>query len=122
MVDEVDDERLCVRQRLWRACLTRTELETAAAVLAAAGRITPMEFAERLRVHYATGFHVTTDCSRVPNLSAIVLQDLGAFDRLSSPAPPGGQVRLRGTAPRWVGRSAAVSRAFRRGESGVPRR
>ena len=81
VVDEVDDDRLCVRQRLWRACLTRTELETATAVLAAAGRITPLEFAERLRVHYATGFHVTTDCSRVPNLSAIVLQDLGAFER-----------------------------------------
>ena len=30
-------------------------------------------------------------------------------------------MRLRGTAPRWVGRSAAVSRAFRRGESGVSR-
>ena len=35
VVDEVDDDRLCVRQRLWRACLTRTELETATAVLAA---------------------------------------------------------------------------------------
>jgi len=81
VVDEADQERLCVRQRLWRACLTRTELETAAEVLAAAGPLTPMEFAERLRVHYATGFHVTTDCSRVPNLSAVVLQDLGAFDR-----------------------------------------
>jgi hypothetical protein len=80
-VDEVDEERLCVRQRLWRACLTRTEFETAVRVLTAAGTVTPMEFAERLRVHYATGFHVTTDCSRVPNLSAVVLQDLGAFDR-----------------------------------------
>jgi hypothetical protein len=81
VVDEVDDQRLCVRQRLWRACLTRIELETAAEVLDTAGPMTPMEFAERLRVHYATGFHVTTDCSRVPNLSAVVLQDLGAFDR-----------------------------------------
>jgi hypothetical protein len=81
VVDEVDDQRLCVRQRLWRACLTRIELETAVDVLAEAGPVTPMEFAERLRVHYATGFHVTTDCSRVPNLSAVVLQDLGAFER-----------------------------------------
>jgi hypothetical protein len=81
VVEEVDAERICIRQRLWRACLTRTELETAAQLLAEAGPVTPMEFAERLRVHYATGFHVTTDCSRVPNLSAVVLQDLGAFDR-----------------------------------------
>jgi hypothetical protein len=81
VVDEVDDQQLCVRQRLWRACLTRVELETAVELLATAGPLTAMEFAERLRVHYATGFHVTTDCSRVPNLSAVVLQDLGAFTR-----------------------------------------
>ena len=89
VVDEVDDERLCVRQRLGRACLTRTELETAAALLAEAGPVTPMEFAERLRVHYATGFHVTTDCSRVPNLSAIVLKDLGAFNHGGRGSAPG---------------------------------
>jgi hypothetical protein len=87
VVDEVDDEQLCVRQRLWRACLTRAELEIAAGLLAEAGPVTPMQFAERLRVHYATGFHVTTDCSRVPNLSAVVLKDLGAFE----PSPRSGR-------------------------------
>jgi hypothetical protein len=79
VVDEVDDERLCVRQRLWRACLSREEFETAARLLATAGPVTPLELAEQLRVHYASGFHVTTECSRVPNLSAVLLNDLGAF-------------------------------------------
>jgi hypothetical protein len=86
VVDAVDEEQLCVRQRLWRACLTRTELETASEVLAAAGPVSPLELAELLRVHYATGFHVTTECSRVPNLSAVVLNDLGAFDRAGETA------------------------------------
>jgi hypothetical protein len=79
VVDTVDDHQLCVRQRLWRACLQRTELEEARRVLAAAGSVSPMELGELLRVHFATGFHVTTECSRVPNLSAVVLRDLGAF-------------------------------------------
>ncbi len=80
VVDDVDDERLCVRQRLWRACLSREEFDVAARLLAEAGSLTPLELAERLRVHYATSFHVTTECSRVPNLSAVVLNDLGAFE------------------------------------------
>lgn len=84
VVDAVDEERLCVRQRLWRACLARDEFEAAARILAEAGDVTPLELGEMLRVHHATVFHVTTECSRVPNLSAIVLSDLGAFG--TSPA------------------------------------
>ena len=79
VVDSVDDQRLCVRQRLWVSCLTRTELETAVTVLAESRPGSALELAEMLRVHYATGFHVTTECSRVPNLSAMVLADMGVF-------------------------------------------
>jgi hypothetical protein len=84
VVDHIDDDQLCVRQRLWRACLTREEFENAARILDEAGDVTPIEFGELLRVHHATTFHTTTDCSRVPNLSATVLRDLGAFGK--SPA------------------------------------
>jgi hypothetical protein len=78
-VDSVDDERICVRQRLWQACLTPAELDTATRVLAEAGPVTALELAELLRIHYAGGPQVTTDCSRVPNLSAVLLSDLGAL-------------------------------------------
>lgn len=77
VVDVVDAQRLCLRQRLWRACLTPAEMDTATAVLAAAGPVTALELAELLRAHYASGPRPTTDCSRVPNLSAVVLADLG---------------------------------------------
>jgi hypothetical protein len=79
VVDEVDAQRICVRQRLWRGCLTRAELERADEILATAGPVSPLELAELLRVHYASGPQVTTECSRVPNLSAVLLSDLGAF-------------------------------------------
>lgn len=86
VVDSVDEERLCVKQRLWRACLQRVELEEARRVLAKAGPVSAPELGELMRVHVATGFHVTTECSRVPNLTAVVLNDLGAFDA-APPAP-----------------------------------
>ena len=53
-------------------------------MLAKAGSVTPMELGELMRVHVATGFHVTTECSRVPNLTAVVLNDLGAFSSSGS--------------------------------------
>jgi hypothetical protein len=37
----------------------------------------PVEFAERLRRYYAGGPEVRTGCTRVPNLCAIVLRELG---------------------------------------------
>lgn len=86
VIDSVDEDRLCVKQRLWRACLQRVELEEARKVLAEAGPVTALELGELMRAHVATGFHVTTECSRVPNLTAVVLNALGAFD--TAPAGP----------------------------------
>ncbi|TCK24803.1 hypothetical protein [Pseudonocardia endophytica] len=84
-VDAVDDTALCVRQLLWRACLTPDEFATAVTILHEAGAVTGLELAELLRRHYAGGPQVTTDCSRVPNLCAVVLADLGLVPR-GSPA------------------------------------
>lgn len=74
-VVKVDDERICFRQRLWRDCLTRVALDDAVARLG--DRTLPADaiaFAEELRVDLA---NTITGCSRTPNLSAIVLKDLG---------------------------------------------
>ena len=84
VVETVGDDRVCVRQRLWRACLTRAELATADRVLASAGPVSPMQLAELLRIHYAGHPQVGTECSRVPNLSAVVLKAIGAFDPVAS--------------------------------------
>ncbi|NMH98299.1 hypothetical protein [Pseudonocardia acidicola] len=77
-VVSVDDEQICLKQRLWQDCVTRTQLETAYGLLqnrAAPG--SAVEFAEELRRYYAGGPDVRPDCTRVPNLSAIILKDLG---------------------------------------------
>jgi hypothetical protein len=71
----VDDDRLCLGQRLWRDCLTRAELETALTLVRPG--LSPVEFAEVLRRYYAGGPQVRTGCTRTPNLAAIVLRDLG---------------------------------------------
>ncbi|MPZ67392.1 MAG: hypothetical protein GEU83_18455 [Pseudonocardiaceae bacterium] len=80
-VVEVDDDRLCLRQRLWRDCLTRQDLETAVSLLRD-GIVTgtAMEFAEGLRRQLSGGPYVRTDCSRIPNMTAVVLKDLGYLD------------------------------------------
>ena len=77
-VVSVDDERLCVRQRLWSDCLTRTDLQTAVDLLRD-GRIggTPVQVAEGLRRYYSGGPQVRIGCERTPNLCAVVLKDLG---------------------------------------------
>lgn len=74
-VVEVDEDRICLRQRLWSDCVSRAQLEYALGLLAR-GEVTgePIGFAEGLRRHQA---HVETGCTRGPNLSAIVLRDLG---------------------------------------------
>lgn len=75
---DVDDEQVCFKQRLWRDCVSRAALETAVSLLG--DRSLPanaIEFAEELRVYYATGPNAITDCSRIPNLSAVILKDLG---------------------------------------------
>jgi hypothetical protein len=77
-VVSVDDERLCVRQRLWTDCLTRTDLMNAVALLRD-GTIggTPVQIAEGLRRWYSGGPQVRIGCERTPNLCAVVLKDLG---------------------------------------------
>jgi hypothetical protein len=77
----VDDEQICLKQRLWQACVTRHELETAIDLLEKTpGPISAVEFAEELRRYYSGGPNVKTECSRVPNLSAVILKDLGYLD------------------------------------------
>lgn len=80
-VDAIDDTAMCVRQLLWRACVTRDEFATATGILNEAGSVTGLELAELLRQHYAGGPQVTTDCSRVPNLCAVLLADFGLVRR-----------------------------------------
>lgn len=84
-VTDVDDDRICLKQRLWRDCITRADLETAVGLLSA-GELDPdpMAFAEGLRRYYASGPRVETGCTRGPNLAAVVLGDLGFLTR---PAP-----------------------------------
>lgn len=84
-VDALDDTALCIRQLLWRACLTPDEFATAVGILDEAGSVTGLELAELLRQHYAGGPQVTTDCSRVPNLCAVLLADFGLVRRASQP-------------------------------------
>jgi hypothetical protein len=74
----VDDERICLRQRLWRDCVTREQLETALTLLrGGADAGSPVAFAEALRRYYSGGPQVQPGCSRTPNLCAVILKDLG---------------------------------------------
>jgi len=80
-VVDIDDERMCLRQRLWRDCLTREQLATAVGLLrdrTITG--TAVEFAEGLRRYYSGGPQVLTGCSRIPNMCAVVMKDLGYLD------------------------------------------
>jgi len=68
------DDAVLVRHKLWQALITREHLNTAVAVLDRTPKpVTAVEFAEHLRAFYTS----TTDCSRIPNLSAVILADLG---------------------------------------------
>jgi hypothetical protein len=61
------EDAIRIRQRLWRALITRQDLETALTVLdRAPKRVAAVQFAEHLRAFYTS----RTDCSRIPNLSA----------------------------------------------------
>lgn len=69
-----DARTIRVSQRLWTTVISRDDLEIAADLLErTAGPVTPVQFAERLRTFYAS----TTECSRIPNVSAMLLADLG---------------------------------------------
>lgn len=78
-VDGVDDEQVCLKQRLWRACVTRAQLETALRLLDGR-RERAIPFTEELRTYYSQGPDAITDCTRIPNLTAVVLLDLGYLD------------------------------------------
>jgi hypothetical protein len=78
-VDSIDDDQICIRQRLWRACVTRSDMTTATRILAEApADVTPVQLAELIRTHYTAGSDVTTECTRIPNLAAVVLYNMGA--------------------------------------------
>lgn len=84
-----DDDTIWVRQRLWRAAVTRSELEIAASILGDRPASTPaIEFAEELRRYYSGGPQVEPTCTRTPNLCAVILTDLGYLD-----AGHAGQIR-----------------------------
>jgi hypothetical protein len=73
---EVADGALVVTQRLWRAEVTRSELQVALDLLG--GRaVGAVGFSEELRRYYSGGPQVQPTCSRTPNLCAVVLVDLG---------------------------------------------
>lgn len=75
---ETVDDALIVSQRLWRAELTREDYEVAVGLL---GTVPPgtgaVAFAEQLRHHYSGGPQVRSDCTRIPNICAVLLVDLG---------------------------------------------
>jgi hypothetical protein len=74
----IEGDTIRVRQKLWQLLLTRSDLDTAAELLDQVPRpVNPVQFAERLRAHYTS----TTECSRIPNVSAIILTDLGLLSR-----------------------------------------
>jgi hypothetical protein len=77
-ITEVDDDKILVKSRLWRDSLTREDLETAVALLAE-GKAPPdpIGFAEAMRRYQLEGEQVHPGCSRVPNMAAVVLKDLG---------------------------------------------
>lgn len=71
-------DMLLVTQRLWRAELTRGELEVALELLGARPPGTgAVAFSEELRRYYSGGPQVQPTCSRTPNVCAVVLVDLG---------------------------------------------
>jgi hypothetical protein len=76
-----DGEAITVSQRLWRAEVTREELEVAIELLGDRPPSTPaIPFSEELRRYYSGGPQVQPTCSRTPNLCAVVLKDLGYLD------------------------------------------
>lgn len=75
---EAVGDALVVTQRLWRAELSRRELEMAVALLGDRSPETgAVAFSEELRRYYSGGPQVRPTCSRTPNLSAVVMADLG---------------------------------------------
>lgn len=81
-VESVGGDHICLTQRLWRACLTRHDVETACRLLAESPHgTTAMQLAEHVRRYEMSGRHgPVSECSRVPNLTAVLLHNLGYVD------------------------------------------
>ena len=77
-ITSVDAEAISLSARLWRDSLARADLETAVRLLqeGAAPR-DPLGFAEALRRYYSESVEARPGCSRIPNMAAVVLSDLG---------------------------------------------
>jgi hypothetical protein len=90
------DDSIRVAQRLWQAEVTRAELEVALGLLGDRPASTPaVPFSEELRRYYSGGPQVRPDCSRTPNLCAVVLKDLGYLDAAPGDVASGARWRIR---------------------------
>ncbi len=77
-VTGVDDAAISLKGRLWRDSLAKSELETALTLLETGeAPRDPIQFAEALRRYYSEGPDMRPGCSRVPNMAAVILKDLG---------------------------------------------
>lgn len=76
-VESSDDEGILIAQRLWRTVLRPEHWEVARAVYADTAPVRALDLAEALRTHYQSGPDVVTECSRTPNIAAVLLRDLG---------------------------------------------
>ena len=89
-VEAVDARHVCLRHRLWRACLSRGDFEFALATLRdVPPPATAVAFSEVLRLRLAARPGADTGCSRTPNLCAIALRDLGLFSTTKGDAVSG---------------------------------
>ena len=80
-VTGVSEDRIFLRHSLWGDSLSRRELETALDLLDGGSVPSdPIGFAEGFRRYYFEGPEVNPGCSRVPNMAALILKDLGYFN------------------------------------------
>lgn len=75
-----DDEYIYFKGRLWKDALPRHHLEEAVALLER-GELdaNAIKFLEGYRLHVEKNPTVEPGCSRIPNMVAVVLKDLGYF-------------------------------------------
>ncbi|WP_338836474.1 hypothetical protein [Gordonia polyisoprenivorans] len=76
-VESSDDDGILITQRLWRTVLRPEHWEVACAVYAHNAPVRALDLAEALRTHYQSGPDVVTECSRTPNIAAVLMRDLG---------------------------------------------
>lgn len=76
-----DEEYIYFKGRLWKDALPRHHLEEAVAMVER-GELaaTATKFLEAYRLHIEKDPMVESGCSRIPNMVAVVMKDLGYFD------------------------------------------